>query len=135
MTSIKTQNNSLEKLCHTVIEQKLGDLSELPPELVDCVMDVYREFMNGYLNMVRQKKRKPVDWIPATVSIDSELTEQMRHFFSDYQHVTGKFYRLNLEVRRLQALDRDTQQKLYQHALDAILKRCVPQVDRGKTYG
>ena len=135
MTSIITQNSSLEKLCHTVIEQKLGDLSELPPELVDCVMDVYREFMIGYLNMLRQKKRKPVDWVPATVSIDSELTEQMRHFFSDYQHVTGKFYRLNHEVRRLQALDRDNQQKLYQHTLDAILRRCVPQVDRGEKYG
>jgi len=131
MTAIETQDSSLEKLCHTVIEQKLGDLSKLPPEMVDCVMDVYREFMIGYLNMLRQRKQKPADWVPATVSIDPELTGQMRHFFSDYQHVTGKFYRLNLEVKRLQTLDRDNQQKLYRHTLDAILKRCVPQVNRG----
>ena len=135
MTAIETQDNALETLCLTVIEQKLGDLSGFPQELVDCVNEVYREFMIGYLNILRQKEKKPADWLPASVSIDSELTEQMRHFFSDYQHVTGKFYRLNLEVRRLQALDRDNQQKLYQHTLDAILKRCVPQVDRGEKYG
>ena len=53
MTAIKTQDNTVEKLCHSVIEQNLGDLSGLPQELVDCINDVYRDFMIGYLNILR----------------------------------------------------------------------------------
>ena len=135
MTAIKTQDNTVEKLCNTLLEDTLGDLSKFPQELVDCVNDVYRDFMIGYLNILRQKENKPADWVPATVSIDSELTAQMRHFFSDYQHVIGKFYKLNLEVKRLQAMDRDSHPKLYQHAVDRFLKRFGPRVDTGENYG
>ncbi|MFC1880384.1 hypothetical protein ACFL2S_02655 [Thermodesulfobacteriota bacterium] len=30
------------KLCQAAIERRLGDISELPKELVDCVFNVYR---------------------------------------------------------------------------------------------
>lgn len=68
------------------------------------------------------------------MSIDSELTGHMRHFFSDYQHATGKFYKLNLELKRLQAMDRESHPKLYQYAVDRFLKRFVPQANTGKDY-
>ena len=134
MGTIKTQNNTVDKLCDTLIEKTLGDISIFPQELVDCINDVYRDFMIGYLNILRQKENKSADWVPAAVSIDSDLTGQMRHFFSDYQHVTGKFYKLNLEVKQLQAMDRDSHPKLYQHAVDRFLKHFVPQVNTGENY-
>lgn len=134
MRTINTQDNIVAKLCDRLIEHSLGDLSKFPQALVDCVHAVYREFMIGYLNILRQEEKKPADWIPATVSIDPELTAQMRHFFSDYQHVTGKFYKLNLEVKRLQDMDRDNHPKLYQHAIDRFMKRFAPPVNTGENY-
>ncbi len=134
MTAINRKEYKLKRLCETLIEQTLGDLSKFPSELRQCVIEVYREFMIGYLNMLRQKEKKPADWVPATVSIDSELTLQMRHFFSDYQHLTAKFYKLNLEMKRLLALDRENQRTLYQHTVDRILKRCGWQVKPGERH-
>jgi hypothetical protein len=44
-------------------------------------MKVYRDFIDGYLNLLRQKEKKPADWTPETLSIDAELADEMRHFF------------------------------------------------------
>lgn len=132
MKALKHQDNALAKLCQAAIERRLGDISELPEELVDCIFNAYREFVTCYLNILRQKENRPADWIPSTVSIDSELTDQMRHFFSDYQHITKKFYRLNQQVDRLQAMEKDTHLKLYQHRIDEILKQFEPQAEPGR---
>ena len=132
MKATKNSDTALETLCRSAIKQNLGDLSGLPNELVDSVFRVYREFMTCYLNVLRQKENRPADWIPSTVSIDSELTDQMRHFFSDYQHITKKFYRLNQQVDRLQAMEKDTHLKLYQHRIDEILKQFEPQTEPGR---
>lgn len=127
MTAMKDQKIAVEKLCRAAIEENLEAVSGLPEELVGCVFNVYREFMASYLNMLRQKENRPADWLPATLRIDPELTDGMRHFFSDYQHITKKFYRLNQQIDRLQAMDRDTHLKLYQHRIDEILKQFEPQ--------
>jgi len=131
MTATKNSDNALEILCRSAIEQNLGALSELPNELVDCVLRVYGEFMTCYLNVLRQKKDRSADWIPATVSVDSELTDQMRHFFSDYQHITRKFYKLNQDINRLKAINKDRHIKLYQFTIDEILQQCEPQNTSG----
>ena len=89
---MKPQESAIDRLCRTTIEEKWGDLSRLPKELVDGVFAVYRDFMPCYLNILRQQDNKSFDWIPETVSIDSEVTDQMSHFFSDYQHITRKFF-------------------------------------------
>ena len=123
MTAAKNSDTALETLCRSAIKQNLGDLSGLPDELVDCVFRVYGEFMTCYLNVLRQKEDRPADWIPPTVRIDAELTDQMRHFFSDYQHIAREFNRLNLKMDRLQEIDKDSQGKLYQHTIDDILKQ------------
>jgi hypothetical protein len=127
MTSIKTKNIALDQLCRTAIKQNLGDLSELPKEVVDGVFHVYREFMPCYLNILRQKENKPADWMPENLAVDSELTDQMRHFFSDYQHITREYYKLNQKVDRLQALDKDNQAELYQYHIGEILKGFEPR--------
>ena len=122
MTALNNQDNDLEKLCSVAIEQRLGDISGLPKDLVEHVLNSYRRFIASYLNMLRQKENKPANWTPETLSIDTELADGMRHFFSDYQHITREFYRLNQKMDRLQEIDKDSQLKLYQHAIDDILK-------------
>jgi len=135
MTAAKNSDTALEIPCRSAIKQNLGDLSGLPNELVDCVFRVYGEFMTCYLNVLRQKEDRPADWIPPTVSIDAELTDQMRHFFSDYQHITRDFYKLNQDMNRLQAIDRDSHLELYQLAIDEIIERFKPQDAPGGPNG
>jgi hypothetical protein len=130
MTAMKTKDIALDQLCRAAIKQKLGDLSELPNEVVDGVFHVYRKFMTGYLNILRQKENKTADWMPENLTVDSELTDQMRHFFSDYQHITREFYILNQMMGRLQAMDKDNQEKLYQDQIDEILVRLKPDTKR-----
>ena len=123
MTAMKNPDSALEKLCNAAIERRLGDLSRLPKELDAYVVKVYREFISSYLNMLRQRENKPTDWTPETLSIEPELTDGMRHFFSDYQHIAREFNRLNLKMDRLQQIDKDSQGNLYQHTIDDILKQ------------
>ncbi|MBT8370797.1 MAG: hypothetical protein KJO34_07535 [Deltaproteobacteria bacterium] len=122
MTALNNQDSDLEKLCSVAIEQRLGDISGLPKDLVEHVLNSYRKFIASYLNMLRQKENKPANWMPKVLHIDTELADGMRHFFSDYQHITREFYRLNQKMDRLQEIDKDSQLKLYRHAIDDILK-------------
>ena len=121
MTALNNPDSALEKLCNAAIERRLGDISGLPQELVAYVLKVYREFIASYLNMLRQRENKPTDWTPETLVIESELTDGMRHFFSDYQHITREFNRLNQKMGRLQEIDKNSQGNLYQHTIDDIL--------------
>ena len=126
MTAKTKTERAVDMLCRRAIEQNLGDLSQLPEELLTCIFRVYREFMTAYLNVLRQNENRPADWIPATVRIDAGLTDQMRHFFSDYQHITLKFYKLNRDINRLKAMDKDRHIQLYQFTIDDILQQCEP---------
>ena len=125
MTQVQVTHpgRTLEKLCNIAIEQRLGDISGLPKELVAHIRNVYRDFITGYLNLLRQREKKPADWTPESLSIDAELTDGMRHFFSDYQHITRAFYRLNRKMDRLREIDKDNQVTLYQHMIDDILSQ------------
>jgi len=124
---MKPQETAIDRLCRATIEEKWGGLSKLPKEFVDGVFTVYREFMTCYLNILRQQDNKSSDWIPETVNIASELTDQMRHFFSDYQHITRNFYKLNQKMDQLLAIDKDRHPKLYHHKIDEILARFARQ--------
>jgi hypothetical protein len=121
MSTLNHTNSILEKLCNTAIEQRLGDISGLPKDLTDYVRKIYRDFISGYLNMLRQRDKRPADWMPDSFSIDAELVDEMRHFFSDYQHITRAFYRLNRKMDRLREIDKESQFTLYQHMVDDIL--------------
>jgi len=123
MTVMKNPESALEKLCKAAIERRLGHLSGLPKELGALVVKVYREFISSYLNMLRQRENKPTDWMPDTLSIEPELTDGMRHFFSDYQHITKEFYRLNQKMDRLLQIDKKSQLNLYRHTIDDIFKQ------------
>ncbi len=121
MTKSMNADSAVEKLCNAAIQQRLGDVSGLPQELVEYILKVYREFISSYLNLLRQKENKSDDWIPERLSIDSDLEDGMRHFFSDYQHITREFQRINQQMDRLQKIDPDRQPRLYRHAIDQIL--------------
>ncbi len=123
MTALNNQNSALEKLCNAAIERRLGDISGLPQELVAVIFKVYREFISSYLNILRQRDNRPLDWMPETLFIEPELTDGMRHFFSDYQHIAREFNRLNQKMDRLLKIDKKSRLKLYQHTLDDILQR------------
>jgi hypothetical protein len=122
MTSSNNQKDAMEKVCQRAIQKHLGDISTLPEELAGYVRQIYSEFIAIYLSLLRQKQDKPADWFPQTWSIDPELADDMRHFFSDYQHITKKFFILNAKLDRLGEIDRERQPNLYRYAIEDILQ-------------
>jgi hypothetical protein len=116
------EQDSLKEFCQAAISTRLGDISPLPDKLVDHIRHIYRDFIVAYLNMLRQKENKPDGWYPQKWSIDPELADEMRHFFSDYQHITRQFYTLNAQMDRLAAIDEDRQPNLYRHTIEEILR-------------
>jgi hypothetical protein len=134
MTAINNQDNAIEKFCNLAIERRLGDISGLPEKLVEYVWLVYREFISSYLDILRQSERKPADWMPETLSIDAELTDGMRHFFSDYQHITREFYRLNQKMEQLQETGKERHLNLYRDMIDNILAENHRQAKPGDGY-
>ena len=123
MSALNHTNSILERFCKDSIERRLGDISGLPKDLIAYVWKVYRDFIAGYLNMLRQRENKPASWTPETLFIDSELADEMQHFFSDYQHITKAFYRLKRKMDQLREIDKDKQFNLYQNMIDDILRR------------
>jgi hypothetical protein len=134
MTAINNQDNAIEKLCNQAIERRLGDISGLPEKLVEYVWLVYREFISSYLDILRQSERKPAGWMPETLSIDAELTDGMRHFYSDYQHITREFYRLNQKMEQLQETGKERHLNLYRDMIDNILAENHRQAKPGDEY-
>jgi hypothetical protein len=114
-------DNRIEHICEAIIAKRLGDISTLPEKLADYVFNVYGEFIAIYLNVLRQKESKPQEWVPETLSIDPTLVDDMRHFFSDYQHITKAFLALNKQIDELRGIDKDKQPNLYQHKVASIL--------------
>jgi hypothetical protein len=133
-----TTQNSQEKLnnlCHAAIKERLGDMAWVTADMKSYIFEVYREFIAGYLNFLRQKENKPADWVPDSMSIDFKLVDGMRHFFSDYQHITKKFYTLNKEIDRLCEIDKERQPNLYRHMIDDILRKHHPRTVGEEEHG
>jgi hypothetical protein len=118
------QNSALENLCRKAMEHRLGDVSGLPEGLAAHVRIVYRKFVACYLDILRQSEKKSADWMPDSLLIDPELTDGMRHFFSDYQHITRKFYILNDKLERLLQIEKSKQPNIYRRTIEDILKYC-----------
>ena len=115
----------LEKLSIASLIERVGDPSAWPQKFTTEVLRVYRQFIEAYLNILRQQKQKPLDWLPRYLTIDPELSDGMRHFYSDYQHITRKFYRLNQQLDLLRTIDKDNQSRLYQDKIEEILDQCA----------
>ena len=65
--------------------------------------DVYGGFVPVYTEMIRIRENQHRDWRPANSPIHPDMVEDMLHFFSDYQHLTRAFKRLNRGVEILMA--------------------------------
>lgn len=114
--------HTLEDMCAAAIENHLGDISDLLGPLETHVREVYYDFVQSYLNFLRQRENRPRDWFPATWSFDPELADAMRHFFSDYQHIANAFFSINHRIEQLRKLDPERQLDLYREAVEDILK-------------
>ena len=111
----------IQRFSEAIVAKRLGDISTLPNKLIKHVFQVYGDFIAAYLNVLRQREGKPRDWFPESLSIDPALVDEMRHFFSDYQHITKAFLSLNKQMDELREIDKDKQPNLYEHLVASIL--------------
>jgi hypothetical protein len=118
-----TPDRRIQRFCEAIIAKRLGDISTLPNRLVKHVFHVYVDFIAAYLNVLRQKEGKPQEWFPESLSIDPAMGDEMRHFFSDYQHIAKAFLTLNQQIDELRKIDKDKQPNLYAHTVAGILIR------------
>jgi hypothetical protein len=117
----RSPQSELDKLSTAALTQRMRNISALPEELREKILGAYHQFIEAYLNVLRQKENKPMDWFPRTLSIDPELADGMRHFYSDYQHITRKFFKLNQKLDQLQKIDRNNQSELFEDSINEIL--------------
>ena len=117
--TIKKQ--SIQELIDSAIKSEIGDIDMLPHAVASHVRDVYGEFMPVYTEMIRIKGNQDRDRRPAILPIDPDMVEDMLHFFSDYQHLTRAFKRLNREVKILLALDRHSEPHRYDELAESIV--------------
>ena len=114
-------NHRIDQLCKNLIAETWGDRDDFPEELSSRADHICREFIVAYLNFLRQKEAGSPDWFPETLVIDWDLVDDMRHFFSDYQHITKSFLTLKRQLKMLQDIDKDKQPNAYQYMITDIL--------------
>ncbi|MGD2010277.1 MAG: hypothetical protein PVG81_10690 [Desulfobacterales bacterium] len=124
MTNKKNTNiagQSMQQLIEGAIKSEIGDIDHLPHSVATRVRDVYGKFIPVYTEMIRIRENQHRDWRPAILPIDPDMVEDMLHFFSDYQHLTRTFKRLNREVKILLALDRHREPHRYDEWVENIV--------------
>ena len=117
------QDSRIDAFCKKMILQRWGQQDHFPEKLARHVYGTTREFIISYLDILRQKKDQPQDWFPDSLVIDSELVNEMRHFFSDHQHITRGFIKLDRQLADLGSIDKDTQPGTYRYKLAEILSQ------------
>ena len=115
------EGQSMQQLIESAIKSEIGDIDMLPHAVAAHVRDVYGEFMPVYTEMIRIKGNKHRDRRPAILPVDPDMVEDMLHFFSDYQHLTHAFKRLNREVKTLLAIDRHSEPHRYDELAQSIV--------------
>lgn len=112
---------SMQQLIESAIKSEIGDIDQLPHSVAARVRNVYGEFIPVYTEMIRIRENQHRDWRPAILPIDPDMVEDMLHFFSDYQHLTRAFKRLNREVKILMAMDRNREPHRYDEWAENIV--------------
>ena len=119
-------NHRIDRLCKTLIAETWGERHDFPEELNPMANQICREFIVGYLNFLRQKETKSSDWFPEKLVIDWDLVNDMRHFFSDYQHITNSFLALKRQFKQLRDINKQQQPRAYRHMIASILSDTNP---------
>ena len=109
------------QIIESAIKSEIGDIDQLPHAVAARVRDVYANFMPVYTEMIRIRGNQHRDRRPAILPIDPDIMEDMLHFFSDYQHLTRAFKKLNREVKNLLALDRQSEPHRYDELAESIV--------------
>jgi len=109
----------MQQLIESAIKTEIGDIDQLPDAVAARVRDVYGEFMPVYTEMIRIKENR--DRQPSILPVNPDMVEDMLHFFSDYQHLTRAFKRLNREVKTLLAMDRLREPHRYDELAESIV--------------
>jgi hypothetical protein len=115
------EGQTMQQLIDSAITSEIGDIDPLPRSVAARVRDVYGKFIPVYTEMIRIRENQDRDWRPAILPIDRDMVEDMLHFFSDYQHLTRAFKRLNREVKNLLALDRQSEPRRYDELAESIV--------------
>jgi hypothetical protein len=115
------EGQSIQQLVERAIKSEIGDIDMLPHAVAAHVRDVYGEFMPVYSEMIRIRENQHRDRRPVILPIDPDMVEDMLHFFSDYQHLTRAFKRLNREVKILMAMDRHREPHRYDEWAENIV--------------
>ncbi|MGB5423575.1 MAG: hypothetical protein WBN03_15535 [Desulfobacterales bacterium] len=119
--STTISGQSMQQLIESAIKSEIGDIDQLPHSVAARVRDLYGEFIPVYAEMIRIRENQHQDWRPVILPIDPDMVEDMLHFFSDYQHLTRAFKRLNREVKILLALDRHSEPRRYDEWVENIV--------------
>ncbi|MFZ1956214.1 MAG: hypothetical protein WAU34_12015 [Desulfobacterales bacterium] len=115
------EGKSIQQLVESAIKYEIGDIDMLPRAVAAHVRNVYGEFIPVYTEMIRIKGNQHRDRRPAILPVDPDMVEDMLHFFSDYQHLTRAFKRLNREVKTLLAMDRHREPHRYDEWAENIV--------------
>lgn len=115
------KNQILRHSVESAITSEFGDIEDLPQTVVARLQEVYFEFIPVYIDMIRIRDNQPKDWHPQQVVIDRDVLEGMGHFFSDYQHMTRRFNRINRQVKSLQQIDRHKEARRYEECVNEIV--------------
>jgi hypothetical protein len=119
--STTTNNQTMQGQIESMIKSEIGDIEHLPQQVVARIRDVYTGFVPVYVEMIRIKENHPIDWQPTNLKADAEMVEDMLHFFSDYQHITRAFKRLNRQVKCLLTMDRQEDPQRYDEWAEIIV--------------
>ena len=110
----------LDKMTSSLLEQRLGRLEHYPPAVIERATQVYRPFLKAYVEIIRLKGQHAIDEQAPDIRIDDSVVDEMRHFFSDYQHLTRAYIRMDHLIARLAEIDRDLESHLFQQIVDEI---------------
>jgi hypothetical protein len=97
-----------------VMEEELGSLAHLPPDVQRHVQSVYDETGMAYLGWRRIQDRQPEDWVPPETTFDARLLSDLAHFYSDYQKLIQSMAAIREKVKRLRAMDPSKEAESYQ---------------------
>jgi hypothetical protein len=115
------EGQPMQQLIESAIKSEIGDIDQLPRSVAARVRDVYGKFIPIYTEMIRIRGNHDRDRRPAILPIDPIMVEDMLHFFSDYQHLTRAFKRLNREVKTLLTMDRHREPHRYDELAERFL--------------
>jgi hypothetical protein len=107
-------------LTEALLVRKLGRLQDYPEALIEKARHTYALFLKAYLDTTRIKGADESPLQADTFRIDKSVVDEMRHFFSDYQHITREFIRVEGLLSRLAQTDREKEPHLYRQILDEI---------------